>query len=91
MIRIVLVISTALSFSGFDALAQDHGRIKKKPPTPADAERIVSDMAMSDGTLQKGDIVTTNRGFFLFADWERTESPAILSLCPIRFHRKGSK
>jgi hypothetical protein len=66
MIRIVLVISAALWFLGFDPLAQDHGRIKKRPPTPAEAERIVSDMAMNDGTLQKGDIVATDRGFFLY-------------------------
>jgi hypothetical protein len=66
MIRVMLVISIALSLSGLNALAQDHGRIKKKPPTPAETERIVSDMAMSDGTLQKGDIVVTDRGFFLF-------------------------
>jgi hypothetical protein len=65
-IRAVLLVAMALSLSGFDALAQDHGRIKKKPPTPAETERIVSDMAMSDGTLQKGDIVATDRGFFLF-------------------------
>jgi hypothetical protein len=25
--------------SGSDALAQDHGRIKKKPPTPAEVKR----------------------------------------------------
>ena len=41
-------------------------RIKKKPPTPAEAERIASDMAMNDGTLQKGDIVRTDRGFFIY-------------------------
>ena len=41
-------------------------RIKKRPPTPAEAERIASEMAMNDGTLQKGDIVRTDRGFFVY-------------------------
>src|SRR4029078_3642700 len=42
------------------------GRIKRKPPTDLEAERIASEMAMSDGLLQKGDIVVTARGFFVF-------------------------
>ena len=66
MIRIFVAIPIALSLAASNALAQEHGRIKKKPPTPAEAERIASDMAMSDGSLQKGDIVATDRGFFLF-------------------------
>jgi len=51
---------------GFGASAEEHGRIKKKPPTPAEAERIASDMVMNDSILRKGDIVATDRGFFLF-------------------------
>jgi hypothetical protein len=46
--------------------AQERGRIKKKPPTPVEVERIASDMVMNDGSLHKGDIVSTDRGFFLF-------------------------
>jgi hypothetical protein len=41
-------------------------RIKKPPPTPAEAERIASDMAINDSLLKKGDIVVTNRGFLLY-------------------------
>jgi hypothetical protein len=48
------------------ASAQEHGRIKRKPPTDLEAERIASDMAMSDTLLQRGDIVATDRGFFVF-------------------------
>jgi len=52
------------------ALLSGHGasaeRIKKPPPTPAEAERIASDMALNDSLLQKGDIVVTNRGFLLY-------------------------
>jgi hypothetical protein len=66
MKRIGLVALIAISQVGFAASAEEHGRIKKKPPTPLEAERIASDMAMNDGTLQKGDIVATDRGFFLF-------------------------
>jgi hypothetical protein len=48
------------------ASAQDHGRIKRKPPSAAEAERIASEMALNDSLLQKGDIVATDRGFFIF-------------------------
>ena len=41
-------------------------RIKKKPPTSAEAQRIASDLAMTDSSLQKGDIVSTDRGFFVY-------------------------
>ena len=41
-------------------------RIKRKPPTPAEVERIASDAAMNDSLLRKGDIVVTDRGFFIF-------------------------
>jgi hypothetical protein len=34
---------------------------KKKPPTPAEAERVASDTVMNDGSLQKGDLVSTDR------------------------------
>jgi hypothetical protein len=67
MNRIVLLLLLTTLQPGFSARAEDNGgRIKKKPPTPVEVERIASDMAMNDGSLQKGDIVSTNRGFFLF-------------------------
>ncbi len=59
-----LVIWVAVLQGASDTSALE--RIKKKPPTPAEAERIASDMAMNDGTLQKGDIVRTDRGFFVY-------------------------
>jgi hypothetical protein len=46
--------------------AQEGNRIKRKPPTNWEAERIASDMAMNDSLLQRGDIVATDRGFFVF-------------------------
>jgi hypothetical protein len=46
--------------------AQEHGRIKRKPPTQAEAERIASESAMTDSILRNGDIVVTSRGFFVF-------------------------
>jgi hypothetical protein len=52
--------------TGLAASAQDNGRIKRKPPTPVEAERIASEMAMNDSLLRKGDIVATDRGFFIF-------------------------
>jgi hypothetical protein len=49
-----------------DASSAESGRIKRKPPDAAEAERIASDIAMNDSLLQKGDIVVTDRGFFVF-------------------------
>jgi hypothetical protein len=65
MKRICLVGLVAIFQPGFAACAQDHGRIKKKPPTPVEVDRIASDMVVNDGSLHKGDIVSTDRGFFL--------------------------
>jgi hypothetical protein len=66
MNRFVVLSLVALLQPSASAFAEDHGRIKKKPPTSAEAERIASDTAMNDGSLHKGDIVATDRGFFLF-------------------------
>ena len=66
MKRLALVALLAVSQLGSVAAAEEHGRIKKKPPTPAEAERIASDMVMNDGSLKSGDIVSTDRGFFLY-------------------------
>jgi hypothetical protein len=48
------------------ASAEEHGRIKRKLRMPAEAERIASETVMNDSILRKGDIVATDRGFFLF-------------------------
>jgi hypothetical protein len=49
MKRVALVTLLVVSQLGSAADAEEHGRIKKKPPTPAEAERIASDMVMNDG------------------------------------------
>ena len=59
LVAATLTLSTATS-------AQESGRIKRPPPSAAEAARIASDMAMNDSLLQKGDIVVTDRGFFVF-------------------------
>lgn len=41
-------------------------RIKKPPPTPAEAEQQASDMAVKDSLLRSGDIVATGRGFLMY-------------------------
>src|SRR5258707_14497194 len=46
------------------AVSAETGRIKRKPPDIAEAERIASELVMNDSLLQKGDIVVTYRGFF---------------------------
>jgi len=48
------------------AHAPETGRIKRKAPDAIEAERIASEMIMNDSLLQKGDIVATDRGFFVF-------------------------
>jgi len=60
-----LVVPAALMLSA-TAFAQESGRIRRPPPSAAEAARIASDMAMNDTLLQKGDIVVTDRGFFVF-------------------------
>jgi len=51
---------------GSEGFGQEHGRIKRKPPTELEAARIASDIAMNDSLLRKGDIVVTDRGFFAY-------------------------
>jgi hypothetical protein len=60
-----IALMAAVIASGI-ADATETGRIKRKPPDAAEAERIASETAMNDSLLQKGDIVVTDRGFFVF-------------------------
>src|SRR5579871_3639559 len=48
------------------ASAQDGGRIKRKRLTAREAERLISETVMNDGSLKTGDVVATDRGFFVF-------------------------
>ena len=63
---IFLLVLAAIFQTGFAAAAEDHGRIKKKPPTPVEAERLASQVVMNDSSLHRCDIVSTDRGFFLY-------------------------
>ena len=56
----------AAVFASEIAVAAETGRIKRKAPDAAEAERIASDVVMNDSLLQKGDIVVTDRGFLVF-------------------------
>jgi hypothetical protein len=60
-----LLIACVL-FASFELEAQERGRVKWKSPTPAEADRLASESAMSDSILRNGDIVVTDRGFFMF-------------------------
>jgi len=64
--RIALTMLACCLLLTVSASAQEHGRIKRKPPTNLEAERIASEIVMNDSLLQKGDIVVTDRGFFVF-------------------------
>jgi hypothetical protein len=46
--------------------AQERGRVKWKRLTQAEADRMASELAMADSILRSGDIVVTDRGFFMF-------------------------
>ena len=48
------------------AHADERGRIRRAPPSQAEAERLASEMALNDSLLERGDIVVTDRGFFVF-------------------------
>jgi hypothetical protein len=50
-------------------------RTKTRPPTSAEAQRIASELAMDDSSLQKGDIVSTIAGSLSNAASERTDTP----------------
>ena len=49
-----------------EAEAQEHGRVTWKRPTQAEADHMASESAITDIILRKGDIVVTDRGFFMF-------------------------
>ncbi len=69
MSRIILPLAIAVIASMMAsgaAVSEETGRIKRKPPDAAEAERIASETVMNDNLLQKGDIVVTDRGFLVF-------------------------
>jgi hypothetical protein len=60
------LLLACLLWPPFEAQAQEHGRKKWKPPTQIEADRMASESALNDSILRKGDIVVTDRGFFMF-------------------------
>jgi hypothetical protein len=60
-----IALTAAVIASGI-AVAAEADRIKRNAPDAAEADRIASETAMNDSLLQKGDIVVTDRGFFVF-------------------------
>ena len=56
---------------------EHRGRPVFDPPSIADEERMASELVLNDDSLQLGDIVSTNKGLFVFkgqSDQERRES-----------------
>jgi hypothetical protein len=66
MSRTKLLLAVALSIVSGVAVSAETGRIKRNRPDLAEAERLASEIAMNDSSLQRGDIVVTDRGFFVF-------------------------
>lgn len=64
--RICLFVVLGLIVPGPGLAAEQYERIRRPPPSAAEADRIASDTAMNDSLLQKGDIVVTDRGYFVF-------------------------
>jgi hypothetical protein len=92
MYRITIFIAFVLSQSVHAASAE---RIKRKPPTDIEASRIASDQAMSDGMLQIGDVIVTDRGFYQFRGLAPDGSSEFLAipnpLLPVRDKFRSSK
>ncbi|SHH50086.1 hypothetical protein SAMN05443248_5018 [Bradyrhizobium erythrophlei] len=60
------LLVACLLLPSFEAEGQEHGRVKWKRPTQAEADHMASESAITDIILRKGDIVVTDRGFFMF-------------------------
>jgi hypothetical protein len=60
------LLTVCLLLPPVEVVAQEHGRVKWKRPTQAEADRMVSESVMTDSILRKGDIVATDRGFLMF-------------------------
>ena len=59
---------------------ENRGRSALSPPSAAEEERIASERVLNDESLQWGDIVSTNKGLYVFkgrADRERSDSDFI--------------
>jgi hypothetical protein len=60
---------------------EHRGHSVSETPSMADLERIASERVLNDDNLQRGDIVSTNKGLFVFigqpSDRERRESDFI--------------
>src|ERR1700730_5567481 len=59
---------------------EHRGRSTFDTPSMADQEQIASERVLNDGSLEPGDIVSTNKGLFVFkgrSDQERRESDMI--------------
>jgi hypothetical protein len=63
--RLLLILVMAI-FTTTAVAEENSPRIKRKPPSPAEADQIAFDVALNDSLLRRGAIVVTNRGFFAF-------------------------
>ena len=75
--KIVGCLLWVCAFLPFRVEAQEHGRVKTKHLTQAEADRIASETAMSDSILRNGDIVATDRGFVEFRGFLQDGTTAI--------------
>ena len=61
-----LVLLPLVIFAISAASAGETGRIRRHRPSPSEAARQLSEAVMNDDSLQVGDIIVTDRGYFVF-------------------------
>jgi hypothetical protein len=61
MYRITILLLAMQLTSVVGATAE---RIKRKPPEETERARLASEQVLEDGDLRKGDIISTDHGFF---------------------------
>lgn len=71
----------------FVSSAEAQSRIHRGAPTARELDRAASEMAKSDGLLQKGDIVVTDRGFLIFEGLDSEGIEGVFSDIPNPLHQ----
>jgi hypothetical protein len=84
------LLIACIVFASFELEAQEHGRVKWKSPTRAEADRLASESAMSDSILRNGDIVATDRGFFMFQSYS-ADGARVIDRHPTIFANRKAK
>lgn len=66
MHRLSAVCFSLLLLTAVAEAQERSSRFRRPPPALAEQEQLASELVMSDELLQKGDIVVTDRGYYVF-------------------------